>query len=263
MQANNILSIPRLGLLFRQGFIHNSRMMVMSFVAFCGALFLLLLIIQLAGGHNSLDQESFSVIFLFIVIPLAIIYAGTAFSGFRSKEKSYSYLLTPASAFEKFLFEFINRVLLFVIIVPLVYWVVFNIEGRFVTAVAPDYAFVPRKLVDLLAVIHDPDPMWAYAVAVFAMLIFTIPFAGAASFNKYPLPKALFIVALLFFFNGFLIYLFVVPLGFENYTLPEGKRYILFIENEDSAVRALTGYGLLINVGLLLAAYFKLKEKEV
>jgi len=235
----------------------------MSLVAFCGGLFLLLMAIQLVADNNSFDSETFSGTFLFVVIPMAIVYTGTAFPGFRNKEKSYSYLLTPASAFEKFLFEFINRVLLFLIIIPLLYWMVFNVEGHFVVTVKPGYAFVPRTMSDLLAVFHDADPRWKYTVAVFSLLIVTIPFAGAASFTKFPLPKTLFIVALVFFFNFFMGYLFVEVFEFKNYELEEGNRSILFIENETGALRALMGYGLVINAGLLLTTYFKLREKEV
>jgi hypothetical protein len=219
--------------------------------------------VQLVADNNSFDGETFSGTFLFVVIPMAIIYTGTAFSGFRNKEKSYSYLLTPASAFEKFLFEFVNRVLLFLIIIPVLYWLVFNLEGNFVVTVKPSYAFVPRTMTELLAVFHDADPGWEYAAAVFALLIFTIPFAGAASFTKFPLPKTLFIVALVFFFNFFMVYLFIEVFKFNNYELEEGNRSILFIENETEALRALTGYGLVINAGLLLTTYFKLREKEV
>jgi hypothetical protein len=263
MQANNILSIPRLGLLFRQGFIHNYKMIGISLVAFCGGLFLLLLGIQLVGGDNAFDSESFSGTFLFVVIPMAIIYTGTAFPAFRSKEKSYSYLLVPASTFEKFIFEFFNRVVLFLIIMPLAYWLVFNLEGHFVVTVKPSYAFAPRTMADLLAVVHDPEPAWKYAVVVFVLLIFTIPFAGAASFTKFPLPKTLFIVALLFFFNLFMVYLFVEVFEFKNYHLQGDNQSILFMEGEAEALRALTGYGLVINAGLLLTTYFKLREKEV
>lgn len=255
----------RLGLLFRQGFIHNYKMIAISLVAFCGGLFLLLLTIQLAERGPYFSTESFSAIFLFIVIPLAIVYTGTAFPGLRSKEKSYSYLLIPASALEKFLFEFFNRIFLFLVIIPVMYWIIFHVEGSLVTALAPDYySFAPKTMTDLLAVFREPEQWNAkYAVAVGALLIFTIPFAGAASFTKFPLPKTLFIVALLFFFNVFIVYLFAEIMGFRNYELPEGDQSILFMEGEKDLLRVLTGYGLLINAGLLLTTYFKLKEKEV
>jgi hypothetical protein len=265
MQANNTLSLPRLGLLFRQGFIHNYKMIAISLVAFCGGLFLLLLTIHLADDSPYFSTESFSGIFLAIVIPLSIVYAGTAFPGLRSKEKSYSYLLTPVSALEKFLFEFFNRVLLFLVTIPLLYWIIFHLEGSVVTALAPErYSFTPKKMIDLLAVFREPGQWDAkYAVAVAALLIFTVPFAGAASFTKLPLLKTLFIVALLFFFNFFIIYLFAEVVGVKDYELPEGDKSILFIEGGTELLHAMTGYGMIINIGLLLTTYFKLREKEV
>jgi hypothetical protein len=264
MQANNILSITRLGLLARQGFIHNARMIGMSVVGFCGILFLVLIAFQASSGNQTINDDAFSGIFLFVAIPLAIVYTGTAFPGLRSKEKSYSYLLTPASAFEKFLFEFINRVLLFFVVIPVLYWIVFHLEGRFMASVGPEYTFWPHKFVDLLAAVngsHQPAE-WAWVMPVFALLLVTIPFAGAASFTKYPLPKTLFIVGLLFFFNFLIGYLLVTGLRLEDYNVPHGSS-ILFIENEEDAWRTMGGYGLVINAGLLVATYFKLKEKEV
>jgi hypothetical protein len=265
MQANNVLSLPRLGLLFRQGFVHNFRMLLISVVAFCGALFLLLLAIQaLESDSKNIDREKFAAIFMFIVIPLSIIYTGTAFPAFRSKEKSYSYLLVPASAFEKFIFEFFNRVFLFLIVIPVLYWAVFNIEVGFAKAIMREHVFESRALTDLLAMADSSTPgrVWGL-MTVLASLIVVIPFTGAASFTKYPVPKTLFIVAVVFLFNFLIAYLFIEVVGVGNYHLPADDKSVLFIEEETSAFRAATIYGLIINAGLLLAAYFKLREKEV
>jgi hypothetical protein len=255
MQANNVLSLPRLGLLFRQGFVHNFRMLLISVVAFCGALFLLLLAIQaLESGSKNIDRESFAVIFMFIVIPLSIIYTGTAFPAFRSKEKSYSYLLL----------EFFNRVFLFLIVIPVLYWAVFNIEVGFAKAIMRDHVFESRAITDLLVITDSATPARVWGLAgVLAMLIVVIPFTGAASFIKYPLPKTLFIVAVVFFFNFFIVYLFVEVVGVKDYNLPKDDQSVLFIEEQADAFRAATIYGVIINVGLLIAAYFKLREKEV
>jgi len=265
MQSNNTLSLSRLGLLFRQGFIHNYKMIAISLVAFCGGLFLLLLTIQVVERGPYYTAESFSGIFLFIVIPMSIVYAGTAFPGLRTKEKSYSYLLTPASVLEKFIFELVNRVLLFVIIIPLLYWIVFHVEGSIARAISPQhFLFSPRDMSELFAMVDKPASLgWSCAFALGGMLIFTIPFAGAASFTKFPLPKTLFIVGLLFFVNFFLVYVFVQVMMLEDLTLPEDNQSILFMDGEADVSRALTGYGLVINTGLLVATYFKLREKEV
>lgn len=222
---------------------------------------MLLLIIQAMNQFDSWSQDAYHATFITIFIATALLYAGTSFPSLRSREKSYSYLLNPASTLEKFLFELISRIVLFIILIPLLYWVVFHVEGYFLQAIYSRFEFVPQSLFLEVTIPNDPAFSYYWALAMpfaFGLLLFTLPFTGASIFMKYPLPKTLFAVAIVFFFHVFLVFFFLEILDFDN-----GHRNgrILGMDAE-GAIKFFTTYAVIANVVLLTAAYFKLKERE-
>src|SRR5690606_9481740 len=214
MKISDTFNITRFGLLVKQHLIHNHRMLLISIVGFCGGLFMLLLIIQAMNQFDSWSQDAYHATFITIFIATALLYAGTSFPSLRSREKSYSYLLNPASTLEKFLFELISRIVLFIILIPLLYWTVYHVEGYFLQAIYSRFEFAPQSIVEIPFLEVDvPDdstlPYWALAMPfAFGLLLFTLPFTGASIFMKYPLPKTLFAVAIVFFFHVFLVFFF-------------------------------------------------------
>lgn len=92
------------------------------------------------------------------------------------------------------------------------------------------------------------------------LLLFTLPFTGATVFSKSPLIKTVFVAALIFFGNLFLVYFFLEIMGFSQYHPNEP---ILFIRHmEDGLLTCIVGT-IIFNAGFVAAAYFKLKEREV
>lgn len=55
-----------------------------------------------------------------------VVYAGLSFPAFSSKKSTISYLMLPASTFEKFTAEFILRIILGLILSLLIFWVAVN-----------------------------------------------------------------------------------------------------------------------------------------
>lgn len=265
MKTSDTFSITRFGLLVKQHLIHNYRMLLVSIVGFCGGLFMLLLIIQAINRFDTWSRDTFIGTFIPIFIATALLYTGTSFPGLRTREKSYSYLLNPASTLEKFLFELISRILLFIILIPLLYWIVYHIEGYFIQAIYSKFEFVPQSILPKIPLleIDVPEgltlPYWALVMPfAFGFLIFTLPFTGASVFMKFPLPKTLFAVAIVFFFHVFLVFFFLEILDFGK---GHGNGRVLGMDAE-GAIKFFTTYAVIANVVLLTAAYFKLKERE-
>ena len=262
MLLNNTFNIKRFGILCRQNITHNYKLVLTSLIGFCGGLFILLLSIQIAEGFQPPTLGRFAGLFIIVFIVSAIFCAGTAFPDLRSREKMHNYLMVPASVFEKFLMEFLGRIILFILVIPLVYWVVYNLEGYFVSLLSPAFPFEGQRL---------EFPLFTFAtdtanrrMEIFSLtgglLIFVIPFTGATIFSKNPLIKTLFATAVIFFFNLALVYFFVEILHFNRYhpTTP-----ILLLRHLEDGLMASIIASVILNVGLIAAAYFKLKEREV
>lgn len=264
MKTSDTFNLTRFALLIKQHLIHNHRMLLISIIGFCGGLFILFLIIQAMNELTALSEDTLRVTFIMIFIVTALLYTGTSFPSLRTREKSYNYLLTPASTLEKFLFELISRIIVFIILVPLLYWTVYHVEGYFLQVLYPRFEFVPQSIIEIpLLEVDVPEdltlPYWALAMPfAFGLLIFTLPFTGAAIFMKYPLPKTLFAVAIVFFFHVFLVFFFLEILDFGK---GHGNGRVLGMDAE-GAIKFFTSYAVIANVVLITASYFKLKERE-
>lgn len=260
---NNTFSIPRFALLFRQSWLHNNRLIWLALTGYCGLVILLLLLFQAAQNFRSQSVEPYQALFIVIFTAGGVICAGSSFMAFRSKEKTYSYLMIPASHIEKFAVEFILRVVLFVVLVPLLFYIIYIVEGSIVQALTDEYDLKSSTLFKLPSLPDHPagrKGTWLVLIISLISGIFLIPFTGSVAFAKSPLIKTMFTLATLVIVNGTLIYFFAEIAGFKNYQPAE--KGLLFIRSPETALTAVTCFVVLIDVGLLAGAYFKLKEKE-
>jgi hypothetical protein len=260
MAINNTFSVSRLGLLLRQNLYHNFKLLILGAIGFSGAVFLLLLLIQTAEGFNRAEMDVFYGIFGTVFIIGAVVSSGTAFPYFRTKEKSIAYLLLPVSTAEKFVAEFLFRVVLFSLAIPTLFWLVYTVETSIVSMLATNYVVQTSDLSGISVPSDVSNQMtWYIFTGSMFFSIYMIPFMGSTIFNKAPLIKTLFALAVIVFFNAFLIYFIAEVLGLSNY-MPNDT--VLFMRDGDDALTVATWTSVLLNVGMTAVAYFKLKEKE-
>lgn len=261
METNNILSMHRILLLYKQYINLHSKNILITI----GAAFFIIIGIH-AFFHvqefgtlhrGSVSNEYHGAIFSFVFFGACLLWVGQAFSGFRSKEKTMEYLMLPASTFEKFLFEFINRIVVFLIVFPIIYWVATNIVTGIFHSQIPEYSDYRFSYSDLF-------PTWKtrvlLLVASLGMLFFTLPFTGATYFQKLSLVKTILSVALIFGFFTLMILLIVKGFNIKEYSPMDNK--ILFMKDEKDAQLAGIYAAVLGNLVILAIGYFKLKEKE-
>ncbi len=209
-------------------------------------------------GKTKIVDEYHISVFLFAFFAGCFIWCGQAFPAFRSKEKSMEYLMTPVSTFEKFLFEFINRILIYIIGFPIVYWIFTNLVTGIFHVYYPDYQNYKFGFEVLFSKLSSREITLAVSIALF---VFTFPFTGATYFKKTPLLKTILIVFLLvsvYFGIGFML---VEVLDIQEYR--KANRSVLFMQSEEDAKLAGIWAAWIAHATLLTISYFKLKEKEV
>ena len=264
MSINSIFKRSRFLLLFKQAAIHNNKMMLYSAVGFCGVVFLILLFSQMGNDYAPHNVEMFLGFLTGFVTVFGILYAGYSFPAFRNKETSISYLTLPASAFEKFLFEFTSRILIMLIVLPFLFWFTFNIEG-YVFTLFTSIGFDPVGFSDLLESppMEADIPSWAYILMTSsAFLVFVLAFTGAAMYSKQPLVKTLFSIAVVIAFFVTYAYIVIEPLGLSNYFVDNAEMW-LAPQSESGALKFASFLVIVANITMLSVTYFKLKEKEV
>jgi hypothetical protein len=225
---------------------------------------LLLFISQvIADNYKTWDSNSYIGTFSFFYFFGGIFYAGTSFKWLRSKESRFSYLMIPATSFEKFMYELIFKIIAFIVLVPFVYWFLANLEGTIFHLFAPEFKNFQFSFYEVSKSSEFVNnSFWENWTSINGLLlIFVIPFTGATYFKKNPMAKTLFSLAII---GGalFLYWLLLFKiLGFSFHRHIDVK--FEFLEN-NQLKNVLIGILLaLVNITGFAIGYYNVKEKEV
>lgn len=260
--SNNIFYGKRFLLLCRQHFIHNTNFLVLSTVGYVGVVFIVLSIAQVSNDVRPHELELFQAFLIGFVTVFGIIHAGHSFPAFRSKESTINYIMLPASVAEKFLFEFISRIATTLLILPLLYWVTFHLQGYFFN-IFTDEIFRPIGL-EYLVTMEVPEGyhLLIYTlVSAGVLLALVLAFTGATMFTKQPLVKSLFAIAVIVMFFISYSYVVVMYLGVGKYNPP--ATMFLVPTDEDNVLKLMSFAFIATTMIMLCVAFMKLKEREV
>jgi hypothetical protein len=250
-------------MLFRSSLLINKRLILITLAGVAGTIFIVLLLLQMMSGYKNWSQQEFLVTFLVLFFLLGAVYTSLSFPAFRSGVRTVNYLMLPASTLEKYIFEFITRIVLYIVIMPALYWVVANIEAKVVYnanhLLETGYFSFREGSHNLM----NPELLkgWAAFLAIQCLfMIFTTAFAGSAYFSKSPLIKTLFTLSLIIGF--YLLYIWLLIKGFKIDDYSPVNHRVLFIHNEKEFQVFMALGTTVVNVLILTIAWFFLKEKE-
>jgi hypothetical protein len=261
--SGNIFKRKRFILLFKQHFIHYNQLFVLAAVAYIGMIFIALSVTQLSNNLVPHNFDIFQGFLVGFVLIFGILYAGHAFPAFRTKESTINYLMLPGSLFEKFLLEFIVRIVFMIVALPLLYWITFHLQG-YAFSMFTSLPFEPLGIQNLTRVDSGEEnfPMLIkLMVGSVVMLGFVVSFTGAAMFSIQPLVKSLFSVAIIvLFFMGY-SFLIAENFGLNTYN-PPSDMWLVPLDDSDGLI-LLSSIFIFTSLVMLIVAYLKLKEKEV
>ena len=259
---NNYFDFSRFARLYKHQLLLNSRLILFGTLGYCGSIFIIMFLMHLSNEGSTINIKSFVPMMYVFVIGFGVLYNGYSFKSLRSKESSISFLLLPATLTEKFLLEFINRIVLSFIFLPILFWFTFNTIGVFFDVIDEiNYEFI--SIVDLYDYSVEENrnfPIFRI-ITPLILLIYIVPFTGATIFGKQPLIKTLFTVTILVFSYAGLIYFLAEVIGLNNYVIHENN--IFFPEGKEPAVLFFEIVLWLSNLIFISVAYLKIKEKEV
>jgi hypothetical protein len=256
-------------MLCKQSVVVYKKTMIMAITGFAGILFILLLLFQ-SMNHFKWDIYNYLDTFFFLFFVLGLIYISLSFPAFRSKEKSISYLLLPTSTWEKYVFEILTRIILFIVFIPLIFWVIANLEAHFFNRFFPSHPSYQFSLSDAYKRLTGPENIKNFSGSAFwikygfiqlGLFAFIFSFAGGSHFSKSPLLKTIFTFSILIGGYFLLCYLLYKGLNLKGYNPPDNK--ILFVDVKTNPW-IITSIGMtLINLTFLTFSFFSLKEREV
>ena len=250
-------------MLCKQSYIINKKLIAISIAGFSGILFLILLGNQSGADFSNWQSRNYLGTFVPLFFILGIIYSGLSFPAFRSKEKSMAYLMLPATASEKFIFELVTRIVVFILLMPLLFWVIANIEGTVVHYFVPRLKNYTFSFGTAFSEISNPVKFsfWdKLAILQGVLFAFISTFTGASHFAKSPLLKTIFTFSLLAAGYGLFILLLMKGLRLDGIHVDNNG--VFFIKNKDDLQAFFAVAITVVNLTLLAIAWFSLKEKE-
>lgn len=255
----NSFSFSRLWLLIKKQLFDNARLYTLSLAALAGVLILVFVCWGIFNGPRY-DEEDTHVIFLLFLFPVGLIFASTTFNFLGDKAKGTYWLTVPATHMEKLITGIVYSMIIFL----LIYIGVFVVIQRFTLFLI---SLNPANI------IQDNRDFWKeIRIAAFFFIALQSAFIlGSVYFTRYAFIKtilALLVIGVVYalFMHLFIRNLFPRPLGFSGLTTvrtwegEESKIYSLapWVEN---AVEVTLKY--IWAPVLLIATYFRLKEKEL
>ena len=219
-------------------------------------------------NNYKFTENNYQTLFYLAFIISIIIVVGTSFPLLKDKKSTINYLMLPASVFEKFLIQFVIRVLGFMILFVPVFWLNFKLadgiynlfEWKRHVKIDSFGLFTPFRFKD------DIGDYFILFIICSLLSLASFLFAGVAYFKKKVLPKTVISFAL---FVLFLFVLFIIgtlifyPEKFHLTNVPVFVNVYKIAEHLYNAQLFVYVIGSVSSLFLLPLAYFKLKEKEI
>lgn len=219
-------------------------------------------------GHNTSNWNygGWVPLYLFILIVGGILLAGTSFPYFRSREKSILTLMVPVTSFEKLLYEVIEKIIVFIILFPVVFYLFSSFAVTLRNMITPGQIITcngrntfPFELISLKNIYWNRLDEDIQIPLLLGLISTCIALAGTTVFKKYPLIKTIvFIGAVMAVIAGYFV-LYIQKLHFEHPWIESLTRHLK--KDQGFAIAHIaTLFACLV---VLAFAYFKVKEKEV
>jgi hypothetical protein len=256
---NNSFSLKRIGLLYKQYYFLNENRLLLVLIATCGLIsgyhFLIHLFNYRFLADRNFAYNYHTTSFVIAMVGGSLLWCGSAFPAFRSSQKRFSYLINPVTTTERFMFEFINRIVIFIVAFPLIYWISTNLVTSIFHYYNPDYENYLFNYSELL-----PQKTTNSAISLIltsGLLFVTILYTGATYFQKLPQVKTIITTGFVWLIIYGYSYLAVEVLNLEPF-LPVTDRKIFMLNVRDLQIAVI-----IANITLLIISYLKVKEKEV
>lgn len=275
MKTNAFFNINRFVALARQDLMLNRNKYWLTLAVAFGAIYLAILYQMQRQPYgfiipvNSMDFGrlpgwGYSDQFLLILLGLGA-FIGASFAGFNSKPRTTSYLMLPASTFEKYAYPFVFRVLIGLVLFALIYWVDAQLARWTmldnITYVTNNYVIVPFEFSMFFNLSNNRSDTWLLVFSVIStgMFLYVVPLF----FKKQALIKTVLAFFALFF--AYIMYLVLLSHLFN----PETKGFDITLKEfrvTDQMNSIILMSHILVDIAwlfLLFIGYFKLKEKRL
>lgn len=263
---NNTFSFARLWLLIKKQWFDNSKLFILSALALVGLLTIIFTIWWLSNAEDHhFSEESVNVIFFVVLFVAGLIFSSTTFSVLGDKAKGLYWLSVPATTLEKLVCGIFYAFLVFLAIYLTSFWLIKHITFLLIES-------NPKNTLHRIEPNDVFEKEGKYILVYVFIALQTLFLLGSVYFEKFAFIKTVLVTVFLIF----VFIMFVMLLG--NKLLPEHLNvrgfttFNVYENNEPPKLYRLPAWidDILIPAFkfiwapvLLIATYFRLKEKEI
>lgn len=256
----------RFAQLLRNDLLLNQKTYLFTIAGLALAVYAFTFLVMRGAVNGSFARAEDYIPLIFIYLIAIGVVVGNAFPVLTNQIKTSNYLLAPGSTFEKYLVQFVIRIVLFFPLAMIIFWVGIHLAKASLTPNLSTY-FDPSKIVDFnFSDLFEHVPTFRNKLII-VLSIFSVAsvlFAGSVYFNRFALVKTLIVAGMTV---GAVILSLVLfshifyPAETHGFDV-ELKSYKITndLYNVQLAVYLLCGLSWIF---FLVLGYFKLKEKEV
>ncbi|MDR1762424.1 MAG: hypothetical protein LBR64_00495 [Dysgonamonadaceae bacterium] len=267
MKTNNFFDFRRFGRLLAADFrLNGKRYLFFALGALVGIY--LIDIFSIINIYNMPFDDSlgtyiympvYSAIF-FLSMLIIYAFAGSSFPAFSDKNESASYLLLPASHFEKFLAQFVIYIAGGIVMLFIFFWIDIHL-ARLTVAPFKNFPITPFSYKEMFIDFIKEDKS-NFVLILISTAVGIFLFSVRLFFGKYALTKG---VASLF---GFIFLLFCLLCLFTQIFYPKTANWEVYVFdyriNGIHVMSILMGFfALVVILFSLPIAYYKLKDKHL
>lgn len=269
MNKNKIFNFKRFSLLLRNDLLLNNKQYLYTMVGGLILFYILILynitrtyILEYAYNHYHTP--------LMYGVMLLAVFIGLAFPMMRTKSGTAGYLLLPGSAFEKYLSQFLIRIVGGTIAFTILFWLAAQMAyfsalqtNRIQEFIVNGGELSKFKYVDFLATFSDNNSLRSFNTFFLLLSCGIFAFSSRLLFNRFSFPKAgIAAVAIVFAGKGIFV-------CFSHLFYPETKGFDIklpdfyLLPKADNIMFFTSCLAFTLWIVLLFVGYFKLKEKRL
>ena len=263
MKQNKYFSPGRFARLLQNDWLIHQKAYLFTLAGISIALYVFTFLLMKTS--NKFHNDDYIGLFMVNLATIGIV-VGNSFTALKNRNKACNYLLTPGSTFEKYMVQFVVRILIFIPITLFIFWLCMYLAKASLLFLPeneinpsgniPDFHF------NILRDVFNRKDIASLLFGIFSG--YSLLFAGSVYFKRFAIPKTLI------FFGITLGIVFLAFVVFSHLFFPRltnGFNIDIPIYNNESGTTNLQIFVEII-FGLawlffLPLAYFKLKEKEV
>ncbi len=252
---NQVFNLKRFLNFARCQFLMNRKTYAYTLGGF-SIILLLVEVLIILTNNRYWNEHNWTAMFLITIAIAGLLIIGHSFPFLRKKANTHQYLVMPASVVEKFVHEFLFKLVLFITLFFLLFPFISDLALNIVYFIGVKKTLVSFSYRQLFI---EETEIVKLVTSIF-LLAFSLAFAGSAAIRRYPLIKVILIIGGLFLTCVGYFYLI-----FEHWNLDRGVEYVMRNIMKDEIV-ALNVALSIIGFTVLMSwtyAFFKLKEREV